>query len=60
MVKVKKCSFCGYDIPIGRGMMYIKKDGTILNFCTAKCRKAMIVYNKNPRKTRWTSYYGKQ
>jgi large subunit ribosomal protein L24e len=60
MVKIRKCSFCGFDIPIGRGMMYIKKDGTILNFCTARCRKAMIVFKKNPRKTRWTSYYGKQ
>ncbi|MFX1259399.1 MAG: 50S ribosomal protein L24e [Promethearchaeota archaeon] len=60
MVKVKKCSFCGWDIPIGRGHMFVKKDGTILNFCTQKCRKAMLIYKKNPRKTRWTSYYGKQ
>ena len=44
MVKVKKCSFCQYDIPIGRGVMYVKKDGTILNFCTNKCKKAMINY----------------
>lgn len=40
--------------------MYIKKDGTILNFCTNKCRKAMLDYKKNPRKTRWTNIYGKQ
>ncbi|MFW9948338.1 MAG: 50S ribosomal protein L24e, partial [Candidatus Odinarchaeota archaeon] len=38
MVKVKKCSFCGWDIPIGRGHMFVRKDGTILNFCTQKCR----------------------
>ncbi|MFX0027155.1 MAG: 50S ribosomal protein L24e, partial [Candidatus Hermodarchaeota archaeon] len=25
MVKVKKCSFCGWDIPIGRGHMFVKK-----------------------------------
>ena len=60
MVKLKRCSFCGFDIPIGRGHMYIQKDGTILNFCTQKCRKSMLIYKKNPRKTRWTSYFGKQ
>ena len=60
MVKVKKCSFCGYDIQIGRGVMYIRKDGTVLNFCTNKCKKAMLLYKKNPRKTRWTSYFGKE
>jgi len=60
MVKVKKCSFCAYDIPIGRGVMFVKRDGTILNFCTNKCKKAMINYKKNPRKTRWTKIYGQQ
>jgi len=60
MVKVKKCSFCQYDIAIGRGVMFVKKDGTILNFCTSKCKKAMLQYKKNPRKTRWTAIYGKQ
>ncbi|MHA1500169.1 MAG: 50S ribosomal protein L24e [Promethearchaeota archaeon] len=57
---MKKCSFCQSDIGIGRGHMYIKRDGTILNFCTQKCRKALVLYKKNPRKTRWTSVYGKE
>ncbi|UCC21003.1 MAG: ribosomal protein L24e family protein [Promethearchaeota archaeon] len=60
MVKVKKCSFCGYDIPIGRGIMFVRRDGTVLNFCTNKCRKSMLDYKKKARKTRWTAYYGKQ
>jgi len=60
MVKIKRCSFCGYDIPIGKGHMYIKKDGTILNFCTHKCRTAMLVRKQNPRKIRWTTLYGKE
>ena len=60
MAKVKKCSFCGYDIPIGRGIMFIRKDGTILNFCTNKCKKALLIYKKKARRTRWTSYYGKE
>ncbi|MBN1802734.1 MAG: ribosomal protein L24e family protein [Candidatus Lokiarchaeota archaeon] len=60
MVKVKKCSFCSYDVPIGRGITYVKKDGTIYNFCTKKCKKALLNYKKNPRKTRWTGVYGKE
>ncbi len=60
MVKVRNCSFCGYNIPVGRGIMYIKNDGIILNFCSNKCRKAMLKYKKNPRKTRWTKFFGKQ
>ncbi|TFG24245.1 MAG: 50S ribosomal protein L24e [Promethearchaeota archaeon] len=60
MVKVKKCDVCQHDIDIGRGHMYVKRDGTILNFCTQKCRKSMLKYKKNPRKTRWTAVYGKQ
>lgn len=60
MVKVKKCSFCGYDIPIGRGFMFIKRDGTILNFCTNRCKKALLDHKKNARKTRWTAFYGKE
>ena len=60
MVKVKKCSFCGKDVLIGRGHILVKKDGTILNFCTHKCRVSMLEQKKNPRKTRWTVYYGKE
>ena len=60
MVKVKKCSFCFKDIAIGRGHMFVKRDGTILNFCTSRCRKAMLKYKKNPRNPRWTALYGKQ
>lgn len=60
MVKVKKCSFCGFDIAIGRGIMFVKRDGTVLNFCANKCRKAMLDYGKKARKTRWTAHYGKQ
>ncbi|GAH56131.1 unnamed protein product [marine sediment metagenome] len=40
--------------------MYIKKDGMILNFCTHKCRVAMIDQKRNPRKVRWTKVYGKE
>jgi large subunit ribosomal protein L24e len=60
MPKTQNCSFCQYQIPIGRGLMYVKRDGTILHFCSNKCRKAMLNQKKNPRKTRWTKVYGQE
>lgn len=60
MVKVKQCDFCGYKVNPGEGITFIKNDGTILNFCTKKCREARLKYHKNPRKTRWTKHYNQQ
>ncbi len=47
-----KCVYCGkmYDVP--RGMTFIKTDGTIQYFCSAKCRKNMAMKR---RKVRWIS-----
>ena len=57
MVEVKKCSFCGSDIEPGTGKMYVKKDGTVLNFCTNKCHKNMIELKRVPRTTAWTEKF---
>ncbi|MHA1338944.1 MAG: 50S ribosomal protein L24e [Promethearchaeota archaeon] len=57
MVKVKKCDFCGYDIPAGEGISYVRNDGTILNFCSKKCRLSKLKYKKNPRRIKWTKHY---
>ncbi|HME53505.1 MAG TPA: 50S ribosomal protein L24e [Candidatus Lokiarchaeia archaeon] len=60
MVKKSVCSFCRSEIEYGRGTMRILNDGTIMYFCSSKCRTAMIKHKKNPRKTRWTKVYGTQ
>lgn len=49
-----KCSFCGKEIPPGTGIMFVKKDGKILWFCSRKCEKYMLEYKKDPRKLKWT------
>ena len=54
MVEEKKCSFCGATIAPGTGKMYVKKDGTVLHFCTNKCYKNMIELKRVPRTTEWT------
>ncbi|MCL2785709.1 MAG: 50S ribosomal protein L24e [Methanomassiliicoccaceae archaeon] len=57
MVEKRNCSFCGADIEPGTGKMFVKRDGTVLNFCTSKCYKNMIELKRVPRTTRWTKKF---
>ena len=57
MVEERKCSFCGEKIEPGTGKMFVKKDGTVLNFCTNKCYKNMIELKRVPRTTTWTEKF---
>ena len=60
MPRFIKCSFCGNDFPTGTGMMYVKNDGSILWFCSSKCRKNALKLKRDSRKLKWTAYYGKE
>ncbi|MCW4022423.1 MAG: 50S ribosomal protein L24e [archaeon] len=60
MPKNKTCSFCGHEFPPGTGMMYIRNDGTTLQFCSNKCRKSSIDLKRDSRKVKWTKYFGKE
>ena len=51
------CSFCGYDIPKGTGKLYVLKDGKALYFCSSKCQKNMLVFNKKALRKRWTKVF---
>jgi len=53
------CSFCGRNFKSGIGMLYVKNDGTILWFCSNKCRVNMLKMNKDPRKLKWTAHYNR-
>jgi len=55
MVKTYKCSFCSRDMNFGTGLMYVKNDGTILRFCSSKCRKNMIELKRVARHRKWSS-----
>lgn len=52
-----KCSFCGIDIPEGTGLMYIKKDSKVFNFCSRKCEKNTFKLKRKPRTTKWSKAY---
>jgi large subunit ribosomal protein L24e len=41
-------------------MMFIKNDGSILWFCSSKCRKSSLFFKRDPRKLKWTTYFGKE
>lgn len=49
-----KCSFCKIDIAMGTGLIYVKKDGKVLNFCRKKCEKHVLKLKRKPRACAWT------
>lgn len=53
----RSCSFCGDTIEPGTGMMYVKRDGTVYQFCSSKCRKNTLVLNRVPRRVRWSKHF---
>ena len=60
MPKSRNCSFCGHEFQPGTGMIYVKNDGTVLWFCSSKCRKSSIELKRDSRKVKWTKYFGKE
>ena len=55
-----KCNFCRKTIEQGTGMMFIKNDGTIFNFCSSKCKKSLLELKRDPAKTPWTNLFHKK
>lgn len=51
----KKCSFCEMPIEPGRGMMFVKRDGTVFYFCSSKCERNMINLGRKRRKVKWAT-----
>jgi large subunit ribosomal protein L24e len=52
-MEAHKCSFCRDTIEPGTGIMFVKKDGHVLYFCSSKCEKNLIKLGRTPRKVRW-------
>lgn len=55
-----KCSFCGEGIELGTGVMFVKKDGKVLHFCSSKCEKNTNKLRRKFLETRWSSKYKKK
>ena len=54
-----KSSFSGKEIPPGKGIMYVKKDGRVLWFLNRKEEKNMLQLKRKPRTVAWTEEYRK-
>ena len=54
-----ECSFCGKEIRKGTGKVFVKDNGTVLNFCSNKCEKNMLKLGRDARKFKWTSFFVK-
>ena len=50
-----KCSFSGKEIPIGKGIMYVKSDGKVLYFFDRKAEKNMLKLGRKPQNVKWTA-----
>jgi large subunit ribosomal protein L24e len=53
------CNFCGKEIKKGTGKIYVKDNGQVLNFCSKKCEKNLLVLKRDSRKFKWTKTYVK-
>ncbi len=53
------CSFCGNTMDRGTGLLYVKKDGTVFNFCSSKCRHNLVDLRRINRHTKWTKAFAK-
>ncbi|MEK6847701.1 MAG: 50S ribosomal protein L24e [Nanoarchaeota archaeon] len=45
-----KCSYCGKEYHVPRGLTLVMNDGTVKYLCSSKCRKNMLMKR---RKVRW-------
>lgn len=39
----------------GTGMIFVRRDGSVLNFCSRKCRANQLVLRREGRLQKWTS-----
>ena len=56
---VKSCNFCDRPVAKGTGTMLALNNGTVLRFCSSKCKKNMMVLKRDPRKLKWTKKFVK-
>jgi len=52
-----ECSFCGGKLAPGTGLLFVKKEGTMLFFCSSKCEKNLLVLKRRPTATKWAQAF---
>jgi large subunit ribosomal protein L24e len=57
MVTKRQCSFCAREIEPGTGTIYVKRDGTVFQFCSSSCRKQQLHLGRLGHRFKWTRAY---
>ncbi len=53
MPVARKCSFCGGRVEPGTGLMFVRRDGSVLFLCSSKCERNLEMGRK-PHRVEWT------
>ena len=59
MAESRNSSITGDEIEPGTGMMFVRRDGSIMWFKNSKARKNMVKLGRNSRKVKWTRHFVK-
>ena len=56
----KKCAFCGRDVRLGAGILYVRNDGSTKSYCSSKCKVNDLKLGRDARKLKWARRKGQQ
>ena len=54
-----KCIYCGNEMKVGTGKIFVFKTGKIIHFGSMKCEKNQLKLKRTARKFKWTKNYEK-
>ncbi len=49
-----KCMFCSRLVEKGRGLIFVRKDGKMLEYCSKKCEANALKLKRDPEKKKWS------
>ena len=49
----KRCAFCGKEVRLGSGILFVRNDGSTRSYCSSKCKANELKLGRDPRKLKW-------
>ena len=46
----KRCAFCGKEVRLGSGILFVRNDGSTRSYCSSKCKVNELKLGRDPRK----------
>ncbi len=59
-MSLAKCIFCGCEQEDFRGTYLIKNEGSVVYYCSSKCKKNHLKLGRDKRKIRWAEAFHEQ